>query len=257
MIFAGIWMLLILVAFSKLVAEVAMPTLAAVLIYAGVGSLKPAQVLTILRTGPTPMIALTATFVATLLLPVAVAVGIGVTISLLLQLNQESMDLRVVRLRLDDDGQFVEEPVPEALSDHDVVILDVYGSLFYAGARTLQLKLPDPAQSEGSVVILRLRGRTTLGATFFIVVSGYARELGEPKRAAVPLRARRRDRRSVDPGRLRRTRRQGPALPGLTADRGVDQAGVPGCADARRGARGRDGLARSAAAVLVAGPACG
>ncbi len=178
-IFAGVWMLVILAAFSKLVAEVAMPTLAAVLIYAGVGSLKPAEVLTILRTGPTPLIALTATFLATLLLPVAVAVGIGVTISLLLQLNQESMDLRVVRLRPDDHGQFIEEPVPAKLGDHEVVILDVYGSLFYAGARTLQLRLPDPAASEGAVVVLRLRGRTTLGATFFTVIAGYARELRE------------------------------------------------------------------------------
>jgi SulP family sulfate permease len=170
-------MLVILVAFSKLVAEVAMPTLAAVLIYAAVGSLKPTEVLTILRTGATPMIAFSATFLATLLLPVAVAVGIGVTISLLLQLNQESIDLRVVRLRPVDGGQFVEEHVPTTLSDSEVVILDVYGSLFYAGARTLQLRLPDAAGSDGAVVILRLRGRTTLGATFFCVIPGYARQL--------------------------------------------------------------------------------
>jgi SulP family sulfate permease len=175
-IFSGIWMLVILVAFSKLVAEVAMPTLAAVLIYAAVGSLKPAEVLTILRTGATPLIAFAVTFVATLLLPVAVAVGIGVTVSLLLQLNQESVDLRVVRLRL-EDGHFIEEDVPQTLSDGDVVILDVYGSLFYAGARTLQRRLPDPAASDGAVVILRLRGRTTLGATFFTVIAGYARQL--------------------------------------------------------------------------------
>ena len=174
-IWSGIWMLLVLVACSKLVAEVAMPTLAAVLIYAAIGALKPAEVLTIARTGPTPLIAVTSTFVATLLLPVAVAVGIGVTVSLLLQLNQESVDLRVVRLRPDDEGHFLEEPVPAALGDHEVVILDVYGSLFYAGARTLQLRLPDPAGGREAVVILRLRGRTTLGATFFLVIADYAR----------------------------------------------------------------------------------
>ena len=52
-------------------------------------------------------------------------------------------------------------------------MLDVYGSLFYAGSRTLQAHLPDPTGSSRRVV-LRLRGRTTLGATFFTVVCRYA-----------------------------------------------------------------------------------
>lgn len=176
-IFSGIWMLLILVAFSTLVGEVAMPTLAAVLIFAAIGSLRPAEVMTILRTGSTPRIAFTVTFVSTLLLPVAAAVAIGVAISLLLQLNQESVDLRVVRLRPTGDGRFDEEPAPATLEDGQVVILDVYGSLFYAGARTLQGSLPDPGASRDATVILRLRGRSTLGATFFTVVAGYAKQL--------------------------------------------------------------------------------
>jgi sulfate permease, SulP family len=58
-----------------------------------------------------------------------------------------------------------------------VVILDVYGSLFYAGARTLQLRLPDPGTSARASVILRLRGRTTLGSTFLAVIGAYARRL--------------------------------------------------------------------------------
>jgi SulP family sulfate permease len=176
-VWSGTWMLVILAAFSGLVAQVAMPTLAAVLVVAAVGSLKPAEVLTIARVGSTPLIAMTATFVATLLLPVAAAVGVGVTISLLLQLNQESLDLRVTRLVPVGEGRFQESPVPHGLADHDVVILDVYGSLFYAGARTLQRRLPDPKDAVAPVVVLRLRGRTTLGATFQRVVGDYAKTL--------------------------------------------------------------------------------
>ena len=56
-------------------------------------------------------------------------------------------------------------------------MLDIYGSLFYAGARTLQARLPDPAGTESPVVVLRLRGRTTLGATFFTVIRDYAQRL--------------------------------------------------------------------------------
>ena len=175
---SGLWMLTILVAFSGLVGKVAMPTLAAVLIYAASRSLKPHEVVTVLRTGLTSQVAFITTFVTILLLPVAAAVGIGVALSLLLQLNQESVDLRIVRLVPDDAGRFSEAPAPKELHDDDVVVLDVYGSLFYAGARTLQRRLPDPGTALRAAVILRLRGRTTLGSTFFAVIGDYARRLG-------------------------------------------------------------------------------
>ena len=63
------------------------------------------------------------------------------------------------------------------LESRTVVLLDVYGSLFYAGARTLQARLPDPGQAESPAVVLRLRGRILLGATVFAVLSDYAERL--------------------------------------------------------------------------------
>ena len=60
---------------------------------------------------------------------------------------------------------------------HGVLLLDVYGSLRYAGARTLQHHLPDPTGTQGPAVVLRLRGRATLGATFISVVATYAGQL--------------------------------------------------------------------------------
>ena len=92
-------MLLILVAFGGLVGHVAMPTLAAVLIVAAIGSFASASCETIWRTGLSSQIAMATTFLSTLFLPVAAAVGIGVSLSLLLQLNRGAMDLRVVELR--------------------------------------------------------------------------------------------------------------------------------------------------------------
>jgi SulP family sulfate permease len=52
-----------------------------------------------------------------------------------------------------------------------VTILDVYGSLLFAGARTLQAHLPDPGTARSPVVVLRRRRRTSLGATFVKVVA--------------------------------------------------------------------------------------
>jgi sulfate permease, SulP family len=63
------------------------------------------------------------------------------------------------------------------LPSDQVTILDVYGSLLYAGSRTLQAQLPDPARSHAPAVVLRLRGRTSLGATFLKVITGYAERL--------------------------------------------------------------------------------
>jgi len=178
-IWSGLWMLVILVAFSGLVAKVALPTLGAILIFAAVGSLRFGEVATILRTGLTSRIAVITTFAATLFLPVAAAVGIGVALSLLLQLNTEAMDLKVVELLPREDGRFEERGVPSSLTSDHVTILDVYGSLLYAGTRTLQARLPDPAGAEAPVVILRLRGRTSLGSTFIKLVGDYADRLDE------------------------------------------------------------------------------
>jgi sulfate permease, SulP family len=176
-IFSGLWMLAILVAFGGLVGQVAIPTLSAVLIVAAVGSFRTQAIVTVFRTGPTSQIAITTTFLATLFLPVAAAVGIGIALSLLLQLNREALDLRVVELEPRPDGKYVEHPAPMQLESRHITVLDVYGSLYYAGARTLQARLPMTGAAERPVVILRLRGRTAVGSTSIVVLSDYAAQL--------------------------------------------------------------------------------
>ena len=174
---SGLWMAVILLLFSGIIGKVVMSTLAAVLILAAVGSFRSGSVRAILRTGRVSQIAVIATFVATLFLPVAAAVGAGLVISLLMQMNQEAQDLRIVQLVPQPDGRFTERPAPRSLASREVILLDVYGSLFYAGARTLQAHLPDPAHAEHPAVVLRLRGRITLGATSFAVLADYAEQL--------------------------------------------------------------------------------
>jgi sulfate permease, SulP family len=151
--------------------------IAAVLIYAAASSLRVNRIDTVWRTGLASQISLLSTFAATLFLPIAAAVGIGVALSLVLQLNREALDLRVVSMERRADGRFVEQPAPDTLSKHAVTMLDIYGSLQFAGARTLQTVLPDPTGSDGPAVVLRLRGRTTLGATSLIVIADYAKRL--------------------------------------------------------------------------------
>jgi SulP family sulfate permease len=176
-IWSGVWMLIILAVFSGLVAKLAVPPLGAILIFAAIGSLRPGEVATILHTGRVSQVVVITTFAATLFLPVAAAVGIGVALSLLLQLNQEAMDLAVVELTPRDDGRFEERKPPAVLTSFHITVLDVYGSLLYAGARTLQARLPAPGDARSPVVVLRLRRRTSLGSTFVKVVADYADQL--------------------------------------------------------------------------------
>jgi sulfate permease, SulP family len=176
-IFSGLWMVLILLVFSGLVGKVATPTLAAILILAAVFSIRIDRIEMISRTGAISKVAFTSTLVATLFLSVPEAVGVGVVVSLLLQLNQDALDLRLVELTSDGEGRLVEREAPGRLESGTVTVLDVYGSLFYAGARTLQVRLPDPGDAHSAVVVLRLRGRTMLGATSFSVLAAYAERL--------------------------------------------------------------------------------
>lgn len=176
-IISGAFMLLVLVAFSDLAEQVAMPTLAAILIIASVGAIRPGQIAAVWRSGGRSQIAMTTTFIATLALPVAAAVGIGVALSLLLAVDREAKDVRLVLLSEGDDGAMVEEPVPSSLASEAVTVLNLYGSLFYAGARTLENDLPRPGNADKPVVVLRIRGKSAIGATAFSVLSAYAEDL--------------------------------------------------------------------------------
>jgi SulP family sulfate permease len=58
-----------------------------------------------------------------------------------------------------------------------VIVLDVHGSLFYAGAWTLGRALPEVSGTNAPAVVLRLRNRTAVGATFIDILGRYADQI--------------------------------------------------------------------------------
>lgn len=176
-IMSGVWMALILLLFTGLVARVPMPALAALLILAGYKTIKVDEALSIWRTGWVPRITITTTFTATLFLPIQAAVGIGAALSAILYVNRLSVDIRLVEWVILPDGRTEERRPPPVLPDDKVTVLDVYGSLFYAGAWTLARGLPSPRGTHSPVVVLRLRGRAIIGATFIDILADYAAQL--------------------------------------------------------------------------------
>jgi SulP family sulfate permease len=176
-IFAGVWMALLVVVFPGVVSYVAMPALGALLIFASLSTIKPSEAISIWNTGWPSRLAIVTTFLSTLFLPIQAAVGLGVVLSALLYLNESSTDISLVELLKRPDGRIEERKPPRQLPANRVTVLHVYGHLFYAGARTLERLLPTPQGAQRPVVILRLRGFTSVGATLIEVLANYADKL--------------------------------------------------------------------------------
>lgn len=178
-VFAGLWMVAIVLVGSVPVSYVAMPALAALLIYASARTIRPRDIVAVLRVGWPSTIACVTTFLCTLFLPIQAAVGIGVALSALLFVFSAAGDVSVVEIHEREDGSLVERAPPRQLVGGELVVLDVYGSLFFAGARTLQRMLPMVGNATRPVVVLRMRGRTYLGATLTDVLARYAAALDQ------------------------------------------------------------------------------
>lgn len=176
-ILSGAWMAIFLVALSGVVGAVAMPTLAALLVLAGVQSLRPREISAVGRTSRSGLVLMLITLVATLLLPISTAVGIGVILSALHALNTNMRDVRVQELVEVPGRGTRQRPAPSVLPGHQVTVLEVQGNLFYAGARTLEDVLPSVDLASAPVVVLRLRGRDRIGATLIDVISSFNKQV--------------------------------------------------------------------------------
>jgi sulfate permease, SulP family len=172
---AAIVMGLVIVAFGEVVGNIAMPSLAGLLMLIGVRTVKPEDLRSVWKNGVVQKVVLAVTFGLTILLPLQYAVLIGVGLSIVLHVVRQSNKVSLRRQILDEDGHLVEVDPPAVLPGGEIVVLQPYGSLFFAAAPVIEAMLPKVgATSSGSVVILRLRGRTDFGTTFMDVLHRYA-----------------------------------------------------------------------------------
>ena len=178
-ILSGLWMLAFIALIPHLVARVPMPVLAALMVMAGFGALNWREALSVWRIGGGARWAILITFAATLLTSIPSAVAIGVVVTIAYFVMSSAADVSVLALEREADGGVCERPPPVSLGERKITILEVRGSLFFAGARTLAEKLPDPRGSSYPVVILRLRGYSPAGATLIDVLDRYADRLAE------------------------------------------------------------------------------
>lgn len=177
-LYAGIVIALIVLFASQVVAFVAMPALAGLLIVIGINAIKPSRVYSVVKSGPLQTAVMGVTFVLTLIIPLQFAVLVGVGLGIILFVAQQSNRVRVRRVIIDDDGRMRETDPPAAVGPGEICILQPYGSLFFASAPVLEQQLPTVSRhSRRCVVILRLRGTDEIGLSLIEVLRRLATAL--------------------------------------------------------------------------------
>jgi SulP family sulfate permease len=153
--------------------------LGAMLIVIGVRAIDVPAIRAVWQTSVPTRTIMLVTFIGTLVVPVQYAVLIGVALSVVQYTFSSSLDARIVTLTRDDNGRYAEGEAPGKLADNSVTVLDVYGSVFYAGTDVIDRMLPEATGAQDAVVVLRLRGRADVGSTFLELIRRYSSQLAE------------------------------------------------------------------------------
>lgn len=172
----AVFVIVLILVFSDLLSIIPMAALAALLVYSALLSINLHRLTTVATATRSSFLSMLATFLATLVMPLQQAVILGVVLAAILFVYRSSTDVRVVELRREGLGVIEAEP-PATLASNTSTVLGVYGSLFYAGARTLAERLPSVGDAENANVILRLRGHGEIGSTFLNVLTKYAENI--------------------------------------------------------------------------------
>jgi sulfate permease, SulP family len=176
-IFVGLFVAAIVLLAAPLVERVPMPALAALLIVAGFQGLRVPQAVIAWHTGAISRAVMVVTFVATLVVPLQFAVLFGVALSIVLHVFRQSNKVVVTQWVLQPQGFPLEQPAPAELASNQFTLLHVYGSLFFAAARSMEELLPQVGNTTHAVVAINLRGKSEVGSTFVTVLQRYSEAL--------------------------------------------------------------------------------
>ncbi|MFN2197343.1 MAG: SulP family inorganic anion transporter [Anaerolineales bacterium] len=176
-IFTGLFAIVAVVLFAPVIELLPMSGLAAILVIAGVQSIKLPRIQNVWQTGPASRGMMVFTFIATLALPLQYAVFLGVLLSFVMHIYRSAEKVDIVEIVPLEDGRYEERPSPKQLPSDRVTVLSPKGSLFFAGAAEFEEDLPTLENTEKAVVLLRLRGREEVGSTFMRVIGRFASNL--------------------------------------------------------------------------------
>ena len=147
-ILAGLFVALVVLLFAPLVELVPMPALAALLIVAGFQGLRIEQAVVAWNTGRITAVVMIITFVATLFVSLQFAVLLGVALSIVLHVVRASNKVKVTEWALQPNGFPIEQPPPKDAPSNQFTLLNIYGSLFFGAASSIEDMLPKVERSD-------------------------------------------------------------------------------------------------------------
>lgn len=175
---AAVVMVLVILVFGGAIGYIALPSLAGLLILIGARTVNRDRIVEVWSAGVVQRLVLLTTFVLTMVLPLQYAVVAGVALSFVLYVVSSSNQLQVRQRVTRENGDLEEVEPPAQVPPGEVILLQVYGSLFFASATVFVAALPDVDASSGrSVVILRLRGQGRPGTTVMQALRRYGKDL--------------------------------------------------------------------------------
>ena len=176
-VLTGVLAAVVVVLLAGFIGRLAMASLAGMLIVAGFQTIRFPTIRLVWRTSQVARTTMLVTFVLTLIVPLQWAVFLGVVLSVAVFVYQQSDRVSIVEIVPVENGFPDERPAPTELPSDAVTVLHLYGSLFFAGARTLEDRLPSVDDTHNAVLVLSLRGHGEMGSTFLNVLRRYVATL--------------------------------------------------------------------------------
>lgn len=178
-VFAGLFILAIVLLFSASIEQVVLAALAGQLIVAAISLIRPQAIAIVWQVSWSARLTMLATFISTLTLPLEYSIYIGVGLSLVMYVYSSAAWIQVVHLVKIGAHQYKEEVISKELPADKTIIFSIYGNMFFAAVRHLEELLPDPETANHTVVILRLRNNPYMGSTGLRFFREYAETLAK------------------------------------------------------------------------------
>ena len=187
-IFAGLWLMVIVLAVGPLAGLIPMPVIGGLMIVIGgelvVGRL--ADIRLVLRTSPASSAAMVVTFVATTALPLQQAIFIGASLSILLAAVQGTGAGRLVELVRRGEAAWSLADAPTTLPSHATTVLHYAGIGFFSEVNHLDQEWPDTAGATDAALVISTRGSLAIpSATFLRMLDRKADEMRQQGLALV------------------------------------------------------------------------
>ena len=180
----GIVIAVVLLLLGPAVEIVPLAVLGGILIVVGVSAFDVAGMLDVWYASRESAAIMAITLGSMLFVPVQFAVLFGAALSAVQYVYSSSKDVRVVALHRLPDGRWSETEPPLVLPSHEVTVVDIYGSVFYAGVDLVDKLLPSVGDSVRPCLVVRVRGHSELGSTAILMIRRYHGQIVGGGRAA-------------------------------------------------------------------------